>query len=424
MPKIAGFVDGREARHGWNVTHSPAISVNKIAGFRPEWAPPPPPPPPPPVPLDPHAPGVYFEATWHRAEVGWDIAVRAYARAMRAGGVDVRLNNPGWLLPDIAAECGDLVIPTAEADVVMVSSCFSTASKMHGVMNRLKGARGRRVLYTMFERSNFDPAIGPMLAELDAVFVPCSANRQALEALGLKNVTAIPVPHFAGDPLLALPRPTEARRFYWLGNWSPRKAPDNLVRAFMRAFRAGEAELTLYTGPQRFHQGWPEPEAVIAGELGQNGWSADDWHASIRVDRKRRTRVEVVAEVHGANDVYVSASRGEGYDLPIYESKLAGRRIITTDSGGPRDFLGERDILIPATGLVPVHPDYVRLFGWESGSTYTDYDLDALVFALRRARSEPVATKCDWPIEQFRADAIGKRLCEWALGLADRLRAP
>lgn len=361
---------------------------------------------------------VVFSATWHRLEVGWDVAVRAFARAMHKNGIDVRL-YPIVVsrVPEVDAEVGHLSVPLKRWEVFVQSSSFARAEMLRGIIWNLARQPGRRVLYTMFERQSFDPAIAPLLRPLDAVWVPCSANRDALHAAGIENAVAFPVPYFDDDPLLALPRPTQARIFYWMGNWSPRKAPENLVRAFLRAFSPADAELRLKTGPWRFHRGFPEPEQVIASEfllpeVRARGWTEKNWHDSIRIDRRSLTRAEVVSTVHAHGDVYVSASRGEGYDLPAYEAKLAGRRVITTDSGGPRDFLGDNDILIPATGQVPVHRDYVRLFGWETHATYADYPLDALVAAFVRARSEPVRGD-DWPREKFTALAVGDAIRVW-----------
>ena len=63
-------------------------------------------------------------------------------------------------------------------------------------------------------------------------------------------------------------------------------------------------------------------------------------------------------ELHGKNDVYVSASRGEGLDLPAFAAKLSGRLLAMTDSGGPRDFVNDGDILVPPCGLVTADTDY------------------------------------------------------------------
>lgn len=361
---------------------------------------------------------VVFSATWNRLEVGWDIAVRALARAMRVGSVDCRLYPPNVpMSPEVTHEVGHLAHAVTRWDLFIQSSCFARADMIQGTIAHLRRQPGKQVLFTMFERRQFDQRIASLLKPLTAVLVPCSSNRDALRKIGVQNAVWFPVPHFPDDPLLTLPPPKEARVFYWMGNWSPRKAPDNLVRAFLRAFHPDEAELRLKTGPWRFHAGWPEPEDIIAAELGgervrKMGWTGSNWQGSIKVDRRGMSRSEVVGLVHGQGDVYVSASRGEGYDMPAYEAKLARRRVITTDSGGPRDFLGENDILINETGEIPVHHDYVRLFAWEPYATYIDYDLEDLVKAFQKARGEPVQGD-DWPREKFTGLTVGENFRKW-----------
>ena len=361
---------------------------------------------------------IVFSATWNRLEVGWDIAVRALARAMRTGSVDARLYPPDLAMcPEVSREVHHLAAGVTRFDLFIQSSCFARADMILGTISELRRQPGKHVLFTMFERRNFDRRIAALVKPLRAVLVPCSSNRDALREIGIENAIWFPIPHFEDDPLLTLPPPKEARVFYWMGNWSPRKAPDNLVRAFMRAFNPGDAELRLKTGPWRYHEGWPEPEQIISDELSLDrvkkmGWTSSNWRPSIKIDRRAMTRGEVVRLVHAEGDVYVSASRGEGYDMPAYEAKLARRRVITTDSGGPRDFLGEHDILIKETGEIPVHHDYVRLFAWEPYATYIDYDLEDLVKAFQKARSEPVQGD-DWPREQFTGLTVGTNFRNW-----------
>jgi len=356
-------------------------------------------------------PYVRFDIPWSRLEVGWDIAARAWARALALAGADVRLPPIPTRSDEVAREAGHLGKPcnALDIDIRVWSGSFATAQKLGRAIRALP-TKPKTIFHTMFERQDFDPAIASSLARLVGVWVPCSANREALEALGLKNVRHFGVPHFDDDELLRLEPPREAKSFYWIGSWSPHKAPDNLIRAFMRAFCPGDATLTIKR--QYVHRSMPAPETVAAESFGTNGWTKENWSESIRIESRTLSGPDLIRLIHAPGDVYVSASRGEGFDMPAYAAKLAKRRVITTDSGGPRDFLGSEDILIPSTGKVPVHPDYTA-HGWEHSSTYADYDLEKLVEAMARVRSEPPVQVLDWPRDRFRAQHIGNEIVTW-----------
>lgn len=364
--------------------------------------------PPEPIPERSGDPLVMFQGPWSRLEVGWDIALRAWARALALAGVDVRLSPMPPKSEEVRAEAGHLAKRCGKPDVLVASGSFATAR----ILGRMIGGLSRRphpaVFHTMFERRDFDPAIANSLRALAGVWVPCTSNRQALEALGLTNVRNFGVPHFDNDPHLALCPPRQGRRFYWIGSWSPHKQPDNLIRAFMLAFEPREAALLIKR--QYIHRSMPTPEAVAAEQFGKNGWTSENWQNDIVIESRTLSGKEMVEEIHGKSDIYVSASRGEGFDMPAYAAKLGGRRVVTTDSGGPLDFLGKDDIVIPKTGKKTVHPDYA-VHGWEPTSTYADYDFDELVKAMRRARYE--MGSWDWPRESFRAIFIGTKIKLW-----------
>lgn len=357
-------------------------------------------------------PAVVFECPWARHNVGWDILARRYARAMVAAGLDARLYPvTDDVSAEVRAEVAAYAMRVDRATMHVWSTCFHRPDVLIPELGRYLTPMPRpRVFYTMFERLRATAPITMWLnAHADGVWVPCSANRDALCAAGSANARWIPVPWFDDDPFFHLPKPRASRAFYWIGAWEQRKAPENLLRAFFRAFRPGQATLHLKTA--NFQAGYPSPEhwiqtTIREPEATRNGWVSP---VGVIVDRRVLTRAEMLGQVHGRGDVYVSASRGEGVDMPAFEAKLSGRRVVTTDSGGPRDFLGENDILVPRTGEVPVP----RLYQWETGSAQADYSLDALAAAMQRAHAETPRHEVDWPRETFHYSNVGRMLKEW-----------
>lgn len=364
-------------------------------------------------------PTVLFETLWAEVSDGWAIAARAYARAMKMAGADVRLHSWAAIMEqphqEVLAEVEGMLHTIPRWDFYVYSVPLASPEIMRHPFEVLVNMPRPRAFYTMFERSNVQAELVSAMNKLEGVWVPCSRNQDVLRDSGCPQATWIPYPYFDKDPHLKLPAPRkDPRVFYWIGRWEPRKAPDNLIRAFLRAFRPGEAELVLKLGPSAFHHPFPGPEEVIAAELDTNRQAARQWpwraqvEQAIKVVREKLSPSEML-EIHARGDVYVSASRGEGIDLPAFAAKLAGRRVVTTDSGGPRDFLDEKDVIVPAPAVVPAK-DYEDF--WGEGSCYADYPIEELVTALQVARAEPVKKASKLP-KAFRAENVGKRLLEW-----------
>lgn len=369
---------------------------------------------------------VLFNTPWTHPAEGWAIASRAYARAMHLGGIDVALKDwsrphvmlTGSLDPEVREEVAELLKDerNSQNSLHIFSSNLQSAAYM-GVLDVMLNNPEPQAYYCVFERRSIEPELAEKLNRLDGVWVQCHMNERVLHQDGVKNVTLIRYPFFDDDPHLQLEKPTrEPRRFYYIGRFEPRKAPDNVIRAFMRAFKPGESELTIKTSPLPFAETYPSPHHIILEELGKNGWTADNVGESIQIVEGRLSK-QAMLELHADHDVYVTASRGEGLELPVWAAKLAGRRIVTTASGGPEDFLDpEVDILVPATGLIPAD----KAYQWGPDATYIDYDLDEVIAAMQRARSEPACGTRTWPgWEKHRAEKVGVALKEWITSLQE-----
>lgn len=361
---------------------------------------------------------VLFESIYHLPYDGWCIATRAYTRAMKLSGIQLQLHSwaplPLQLDDVVLSEVGDCLGRLSQLrDVYVFSTALGGPQQMkHSLTTLLTQYFAPRVLYTMFERTTVQPEITAATNMIEGVWVPCSANAEVMKRCGSVNTTYIPYPYFDDDPALKLAPPSGSRTFLWIGRWEPRKAPDLLLKAFLCAFKPGESHLIMKLGPVPWEKPYVVPESCLKQLLDlpairQQGWTLEAAEQDIEFIRGKLTPDEILA-LHARSDIYVSASRGEGIDLPAFTAKLAGRRIVTTDSGGPRDFVGEGDVLVPTCGTVPA-PQYEFL--WGPGCTYADYKMTDLIQALQKARGatskvEPV------PVAN-RAEYVGKKLLQW-----------
>ena len=355
-------------------------------------------------------PVVFFRTPWERLDDGWSIAARAYARVMEMGGLNVCLSSwspyQGAVDETVLADVGHMAKTPTVWDAHVFSCTLGPGAAMAPIMKNMRDNQGPQAYHCVFERQYIEPELVDALNLLDGVWAQCSANRDVLVNHGVKNVTLIHHPWFDDDPHLNLEPPRQCKRFYWIGRSEPRKAPDRLVRAFVRAFKPGEAELTLKLSMYLHPGAYPPVQQALAAELPINGWTRENWQQHIHIIHDRLSRDGMV-RLHADHDVYVSASRGEGLDLPAFAAKLAGRQLVLTDSGGPRDFVNDGDVLVPACGLVPASPEYP----WGDGATYFDHRLEDLVAALQSVRGKrPVGSRVP---EKLNARNVSREMSRW-----------
>jgi len=245
--------------------------------------------------------------------------------------------------------------------------------------------------------------------------------RTLIEAgVAASKVRVVPIPYFATDPHLALQGRTRTPgpvRFYHIGKWEPRKAQDKLIEAWLRAVRPGEAVLFLKTSPSApAYEGYPRApaDAVLrsleAPEVRAMGWTAERAAKALFVTAKNLPAA-AMRGMHRSGDVYVTLSRGEGFDMPAYDAALSGNAVVHVPSGGPESYCSAT-YRVPTSGTVPTHPFY----GWPEGSVYHDWKVEDAVEVLRRALRDvadgTLSSSCKVDAELFSAEAVGRRMLE------------
>src|SRR6185369_9601941 len=187
-------------------------------------------------------------------------------------------------------------------------------------------------------------------------------------------------------------------------------AQDKILEAFLLAFAPGEAHLVMKVNPLSkpvvgFHIGPVEAlqELLRKPEVRSRGWSFDNCSNSLEFVIGQIS-AEKIAALHSFGDIYVSLSRGEGFDMPAFDAKLAGNQMVYTPSGGPLDFAGETDVVVPSTGMIPCHP----MYGWEPDAMYLDFDVRRAASAMRYAVNAKADVVDD--MSRFRAEAVGKQM--------------
>lgn len=339
-------------------------------------------------------PSIIFATPYSRLADGWCIASRAYARAMHEAGVHLNMletlpEETQQLDPEVREEMKAII--DEPFDPVLDYYLYSGVLMGHKRMKAIIASFMRQPVtvgyHCFFERLNLEQELVEALKGV-SVCTTSKGNLKTLKGHGLTDVTRFPYPWFSNDSLRDIPATSNASRFYWIGRFEPRKAPDRLIRAFMRAFEPGEAFLTMKLSSYIYPGYEQSPEGVVLSELVNttarvNGWRPGNWDKGISFIRDKLTRREMV-KLHAENDIYVSPSLGEGLELGAWDAKQAGRRLITTASGGPEDVACDSDILIPTDLTRLAHMCYNDL--WGPDAEYADYHAQDLITALKNVR--------------------------------------
>jgi len=241
---------------------------------------------------------------------------------------------------------------------------------------RLPGARN--IGYSMFEADRLPESWVGACNAMDAIWVPAEWVKAMYQASGV----TVPV-HVVGvdavPTAVAEPAPGPFRLLSMF-QWSARKNPANLVRAYCAAFDgANDTVLTL-----KVHRGNDADASRIFVQqaIGQV--------MSRMKPRRSFPRIELATEnyssaqirqLHASCHAFISLSHGEGWGLPAWEATLAGKPVIHTAWSAPVEFVHPQG-LVPAT-LSPTHGMTEFAPFYDIGMNWAEPRLDDAIERMR-----------------------------------------
>ncbi len=362
---------------------------------------------------------------------GLDLEIQTY-NPSPGSGLENRLHKR--YLPLEMCIRHDGVPPTPNPDVVIVHTLPRDCAKVLEVAKiRELYPKAICIAYTTWEAAPPIPDdIAHGLEAFDQVWVPSEQTREAM-AHGTSRYLVRVVPHAFDDRVTRRsevvesvfgPRVYPPFRFYYIGAWTRRKNPEGVIQAFLRAFShndVGLVELVIQSAGAS-----PVTYALtVAAAVG-----ASHHEPSIRFSNRWLSDDEVFA-LHHSMHCFVTASRGEAWNLPAFDAMMAGRHIISPADLGSQDFLRQTSAWLYDSRLVPAGGEAyldtrdgktsVRVVGADltARETWWEPDIDRLSALMRRAVDEYVTALTVFydPAERYGRRVVGgliRRLLERA----------
>jgi hypothetical protein len=324
-----------------------------------------------------HARAVHWQSILN-FPTGYAMSARELLRSLDEGGVRTSYEyvyGPGT--PFTVPEPDGMGDPRLDAIARRRGGSRPDVAVVYAQGDVFRKNRGRhRIGYTMLEVDGFPEEWVRQANEMDEVWVPSAFNRDGLAASGVtKPVHVMPLgvdpDHFHTD-IRAVANPNGD--FVFLANfeWNERKAPQLLLSVFNRTFRASEPALLVC---KVLNRQW---ERNVTAEVRALGLQPTGGRFAFLFNREYP--YSQMGVLYRSADCYVSASRGEGWDMPLMEAMACGLPAIATDWGAHREFVHD-GIAYPLQirGLVPAissNPNY-------GGFRWADPDPDHLAEILR-----------------------------------------
>lgn len=246
---------------------------------------------------------------------------------------------------------------------------------------------------TMFETDRLPPDWVAQLNLLDEVWVPSSFNVETFRSAGVTTPIEVVPGGVDGSlyrpALKPLPLPsTRGSVFLSIFEWSHRKAPDVLLRAWAEAFSPDdEVSLVLRCSTRQAFDvdSGPSVAALVDAELAAIGRTRSDVAPVVILGRQ--LPASAMPRLLAAADVFVGVSRGEGWGRPLMEAMACAKTTIGTRWGGNVDFMDETNsLLVDVDGLLPV--DDRMDVPFYRGHRWAEPSADHLVELLRTAHRD------------------------------------
>ena len=295
---------------------------------------------------------------------GYGQAAREHLLAMAGSGVSVGARSI------LISEQGPVEVPPDARhypEVARLAACappYDTVV-LHTppeIFTSVREEGRRNIGVAAWETDVLPAAWVPPIRAVDEIWVPSEFCAQAFRAATDEHVAVIPHPVTPPSPR---PRtfpdvPDDLFLFVSIFEWSDRKNPEALVRAFRRAF-AGRRDvgLMLKVG-LRFGGDTNALLSNIKRWISPFPWRSPPIYLLEQTD----TASAVIAQLIARADAYASLHRAEGFGLCMAEAMAAGKPVVATGYSGNLEFMDASCAFLVDYDMVPLRQElsYHRFF--------------------------------------------------------------
>lgn len=311
---------------------------------------------------------------WHSlvsAPTGYATSSRQLLIAMDRQGVDARL---AYLYGTDFAEkpSGDPRIEQMRhrpKDTSLVQVVYNQCDAFH------KNSGSYRIGFSMLEVTGIPDDWVQQCNLMDEVWVPSHFNLETFRTSGVtKPIYVMPLgidPDYF-HPAIKARRFSERFTFLSVFEWGERKAPEVLIRAFCAAFSEHDDVVLVLKTDNR------DGDVNVAQQIAALGLPRNA--PKIVLLYNQELPGYQLGSLYRAADCFVTATRGEGWGMPILEAMACGLPTIATAWSAQTEFMRE-EICFPvrAARLIPA----IAKCPYYAGFAWADPDFEQLVHQLR-----------------------------------------
>ena len=349
---------------------------------------------------------------------GYAKACRSNIFALISQGIDVTLSPISFEeAKPVLGKDGDildsLVNKNIDYNVVIVHTTPEFWSKF-------KEPGKKMVNYTIWETTKLHPDWVPFINNnADKVMVGCEWNVGIFKNSGV-TIPICCIPHtidlkdVEGIDSYEISGIAESTYvFGFIGQWTERKDPVSLLKAYWYAFQQGE-DVALVMKTYRSDYSEQEKEAIRITIQRLKAVTVFDNYPKIYFISNMLSEDEMRG-LYKRIDCYVSLDRGEGFGLSAFTSGAYGKPVIATGFGGVLEYLKEDNSYLIDYTLTPVHgmpfsPWYKAEQCWAQVDVLHGAKLMREVFGNQRAAEIKGLKLQKYINDNFSYEVIGKKM--------------
>lgn len=241
----------------------------------------------------------------------------------------------------------------------------------------------RNVGVTAFETQDLPKRWTQQLDAMDELWVPSTFCARAFSKYTRRPVRVVPHPvaPMATGPLALPGIPTDVFLFLSIFEWSDRKNPDGLLRAFKSAFSERDDVALLLKVGLRFEHDGSRILRAITSEFGRRLP-----HVYVSFDPLSPAFMQTLFR---RADAYVSLHRAEGFGLTMAEAMAARKPVVATAYSGNMDFMDAQSAFLVDYRLVRIRERLTRTKIFDRRWYWAEPDSEAAVECLRSCVASP-----------------------------------